>query len=828
MELLLSRHWHELPQNELLKLLETNIERGLSEFEVKHRQERVGPNKLTIKKKAGPIKKFLQQFNNPLVYILLSASAVTAVFAEWVDFSVIFGVVFINSIIGFIQESKAEQAIESLNQTVNTLATVIRDNETKKIPSVDIVPGDIILLESGDKVPADLRLVKVRDLKIDESPLTGESLPVEKTSGELPQSTVLADRTNMAYSGTLVSTGRGRGLVVSIGDKTETGRISHLITEATSLATPLTRKITEFSHLLLWVIMGLAGLTFVVGLIRHKPVFEMLMASVALAVATIPEGLPAVVTITLAIGVNRMAKRKAIIRKLPAVETLGSTTVICSDKTGTLTKNQMTVKSIFAGFTGYNVSGDGYDPIGSLTITDTGKPADISENSALQECLLAGYLCNDSKIAQHEGIWKIHGDPTEAALLVSAHKAGIEDTQPNTRLPRIDTIPFESERQYMATLHETKPNQPNIIYVKGSVEKVLLRSTTLLTKDNKVLTLDKEQILHVAEQMALQGLRVLALARKELHHLHTSLDCVEEPGQSPEKMVCADITSDLTFLGLQAMIDPPRPEAMQAIRACFGAGIKVKMITGDHAATAAAIARQLGLQGGEEEVIAATGKELATLSDKELSATANQASVFARVTPEQKLRLVDALQANNHVVAMTGDGVNDAPALKQADIGVAMGIQGTEVAKEAADMILTDDNFATLEAAIEEGRGVFENLTKFIIWTLPTNMGQGLIILTAVLFGTALPISPVQILWINMTTALLLGLMLAFEPKEKGIMQRKPRDPKMTIVTKALLVRIILVATVMVLSGFWQFQQHLASGASLAQAQTGQAPMFLD
>ncbi|MEW6515571.1 MAG: cation-transporting P-type ATPase [candidate division FCPU426 bacterium] len=827
MESLLNRHWHHLPAEEIIQLLKSSPSRGLSAFEVKHRQTHFGPNAITAQKAMSPFKRFLLQFHNPLIYILLASALVTALLAEWVDFSVIFGVVLINAVVGYLQEAKAEHSLESLRKSVTTIATVTRDGEQIKVPSMELVPGDLVWLESGDKVPADLRLLKTRELRVDESPLTGESLPVEKAPVSLPQDTVLADRANMAYSGTLVATGRGHGLVVSIGDNTETGRISGLIAAAVNLQTPLTKKIAKFSRTLLWVILALGVLTFAVGLFRHQPVFDMFMATVALVVGAIPEGLPAAVTIVLAIGVNRMAKRKAIIRKLPAVETLGSTTVICSDKTGTLTENQMTVQEIMAGGRVYEVSGSGYAPAGEVALKGGSGAVDLTRHPALKECLLAGLLCNDSKLRQENGAWKVQGDPTEAALLVSASKAGLDPETVRAGLPRLDAIPFESDRQYMATLHDTGPNHPNPVYVKGSVEKILQRSVAMLGPDGSPRPLDHAQVLEAAENMARNGWRVLAMASKQMGHLHSTLECSEESGHTPGKMTCGDVASELTFVGLQGMIDPPRAEAVRAVAACAQAGIQVKMITGDHAATATAIAAQLGLKGPEAALLAITGQALEGLSDKELVETARRTSVFARVAPEQKLKLVEALQSLGHVVAMTGDGVNDAPALKQADIGVAMGLGGTEVAKEAADMVLTDDNFATIEAAVEEGRGVFDNLTKFIVWTLPTNLGEGLVILAAILFGTALPILPVQILWVNMTTALLLGLMLAFEPKEPGLMLRPPRETNQPILTRVLIFRILLVAGVMLLGGFALFKAELIAGGTLDQARTVAVNIFV-
>jgi cation-transporting P-type ATPase F len=827
MDSLISRHWHELPQEEIIHIMETDPDKGLSGFDVKHRHEHFGLNVLSEGKQTGALKRFLLQFNNPLVYILLASAAVTAILSEWVDFSVIFGVVFVNAIIGFIQESKAEDAIKSLSKSVTTISTVLRNGEKISIPSREITPGDIVLLESGDKVPADMRLIQSRELRINESTLTGESLPIEKNVSPLPLDTILADRTNMAYSGTLVTTGRGKGVVIGIGDNTETGRISKLISEAVSLETPLTRKISKFSSLLLYVIIGLALLTFAVGYLRKDPLFETFMAAVALAVGAIPEGLPAAITITLAIGMKRMAAKKAIIRKLPAVETLGSTTVICSDKTGTLTENRMSVQSIWTGGRKYDVDGTGYTPEGSIKKDNSGNPVNLNEEPALKECLLAGLLCNDAKLFFANGAWNIQGDPTEAALLVSAGKAGLNADEIAAGLPRLDSIPFESERQYMATLHNTGPDRPNIVYIKGSLEKILERCVDVLDSEGKTARPVFDEITASAEAMAGSGLRVIAFARKEVGNLESSLECSGAETKIPGSIICGDIISGLTFIGLQAMIDPPRPEAIQAVQVCRKAGINVKMITGDHALTASVIAERLGLQGEGIPVKAKTGRELALMTDQELSTAVMESTVFARVEPEQKLKIVDALQSRGHVVAMTGDGVNDAPALKQADIGIAMGITGTEVAKEAADMVLVDDNFSSIEAAVEEGRGIFDNLTKFIVWTLPTNLGEGLVILAGIMAGTILPILPVQILWINMTTAVLLGLMLAFEPKEPGIMNRPPRDPQQPILTQMLIFRIVIVGAILLISAFWMFQREIEIGKSHEQARTVAVNIFV-
>ncbi|MEN8212931.1 MAG: cation-transporting P-type ATPase [Pseudomonadota bacterium] len=815
MDNLLLEHWHHLPQEEVQTLLETDVAKGLDTFEVAHRQAHFGPNRLTLKKGKSPLMLFLLQFHQPLVYILLAAVLVTFLLQEWVDSGVIFAVVLVNAIVGFIQESKALKAIEALARSMEGSATVVRAGMKTMIPSAEVVPGDLVLLQSGDKVPADLRLMRSRELQIDESALTGESVPVQKQPDRLDQETLLADRLNMAYSSTLVTYGTGAGLVVATGDDTEIGKINVLISSADTLATPLTRKITQFSGTLLWIILALAGLTVLAGWLHGDSLLDTFMAAVALAVGAIPEGLPAAMTIMLAIGVSNMARRNAIIRRMPAVETLGSTTVICSDKTGTLTQNQMTVKEVCAGGSCYELSGVGYSPQGEFALE--GATIDPKAHPALIECLSAGLLCNDSRLVNKDDQWGIEGDPTEVALISAALKSGLTPESLEQDYPRVDTLPFESQHQYMATLHQATTNSDIVIYLKGSVESILSHCQDALGLHGERGVLDQDLIFQQVHEMAARGLRVLAFARKK-----------------PDTTVCsvshADISGGLTFLGLQAMMDPPRQEAIAAVRACKQAGIEVKMITGDHVDTAAAIAHQIGLDDvalSEPENFAISGQGLALLSDEELVGDAEKAAVFARVSPEQKLRLVEALQARGHVVAMTGDGVNDAPALKQADIGVAMGVGGTEVAKEAADMVLTDDNFSTIEAAVEEGRAVFDNLVKFIAWTLPTNVGEGLVILLAVFAGVALPITPVQILWINMTTAVLLGLMLAFESKEPGIMERLPRRPETPVLTRELGMRIGLVSLLLVIGAFGLFEWTLLRGQSLETARTMAVNMFV-
>ncbi len=799
--------WHSQSLETLIKSLHVDVKRGLDEVEVLRRLDQYGPNCLTPRRGKSPLRLLLEQFHQPLVYILLVAAGVTAFLQEWVDSSVIFGVVLVNAVIGFVQEANALKAIDALSRVLNVSTKVLRNGQHRTILAHELMPGDVVLLKSGDKVPADMRLFEIHELKIDESAMTGESLPVEKRLAILDIATVLSDRCNMVYSSTLVTYGSALAVVVETGDRTEIGLINRLIASATDLETPLTQKISQFSRFLLWVILGMAALTFAVGIGYGHSILEMFMASVALAVGAIPEGLPAALTITLAIGVSRMAKRNAIVRKLPAVETLGSTTVICSDKTGTLTQNQMTVQALYAGGDLFEVTGSGYTPDGEFNYN--GKAIIPQQYPALLECLKAGLLCNDARLIVETDTWHIEGDPTEGALLVAAHKAGLHHNTISNDHPRLDAIPFESQHQFMATLHLNPAQGARHIYLKGSLESLLLRCENAFDSQMQPIALDKSLLLSCLEDMAKQGLRVLAFARIDHNDNVVKHD---------------NVSGGLTFLGLQAMIDPPRPEAAASIAACYQAGIQVKMITGDHPITAQAIARQLGMNNVEHVI---NGAEMQAIAESEYPQLVERCSVFARIAPEQKLQLVQALQANGHVVAMTGDGVNDAPALRQANIGVAMGLNGTEVAKEAAAIVLTDDHFATIEAAVEEGRGVFDNLVKFIVWTLPTNLGEGLIILAAILANVTLPITPVQILWINMSTAVLLGLMLAFEPKEPNLMNRKPRDPKQPILTLHLMLRICLVGLLLLIGAFGLFNWELLHGETLSAARTTAVNVFV-
>ncbi|NJR26274.1 MAG: cation-transporting P-type ATPase [Richelia sp. CSU_2_1] len=821
----------ELPAKEVALRLDTDLETGLKTTAIADRLAVYGLNELAAKPGKPAWLRFLLQFNQALLYILLIAGLIKALLGSWTNAAVIWGVTVINAIIGFVQESKAEGAIAALAKAVTTEATAVREGQKIRIPSRELVPGDLVLLASGDKVPADLRLVSVRNLQVNESALTGESLPVEKQTQPLSPGTPLAERVNMAYAGSFVTSGQGSGIVVATGNGTEVGQISQSIEQQTSLSTPLTRKFAKFSQTLLYVILFLAAVTFAVGIGQGRSWVEMFEAAVALAVSAIPEGLPAVVTVTLAMGVNRMARRHAIIRKLPAVEALGSATVICSDKTGTLTENQMTVQAIYAAGQQYSVSGTGYSPEGDFYLD--GEPIDPYTVPALEACLIAGLLCNDAHLEEKEGQWRVVGDPTEGALIAAARKAGLDGLQLDRAMPRLDTIPFESEFQFMATLHQLDSQTwgvphsewdvsssplfptPHIIYLKGSVETVLKRCCQMIDTCGNLTPLDRELIAAEVEMMAKQGLRVLAFAQKPL----TPKERLQITSLSHE-----DVEANLIFIGLQGMIDPPRSEAIAAVNACQSAGIQVKMITGDHITTARAIAQRIGLQK-DGQVLAFSGQELEKMDGGELTRAAENGVVFARVSPAQKLDLVTALQSRGEIVAMTGDGVNDAAALKQADIGIAMGKTGTDVAKEAADMLLTDDNFASIEAAVEEGRTVYQNLRKAIAFILPVNGGESMTILISALLARDLPILALQVLWLNMVNSVTMTVPLAFEPKSDGLMQQPPRNPREPLLSGKLFHRILAVSAFnwILIFGIFEWSRQAFGDVAVARTMAIQA-----
>jgi len=798
------KDWHHISAQKVTEDLGVDVAEGLSGEEAASRLEKHGPNEISGDKGKNAFLVLLNNFKQPLIYILLVAAAISFLIGEKLDAAVICGVAFVNAIIGFIQEFKAERAIAALAESVVTEIRVVRDGNTEKIASGGIVPGDIVLLSSGDKVPADMRIAEARDLQVNESALTGESVPVQKDTVPVEKDAAVGDRASMAFAGTLVTRGVGIGVVTATGNNTETGRISRMMEENEGLETPLTSKINTFSRTLIYVILSMAGLMFILAFLKGIPWIEGFKASVALAVSAIPEGLPAAITVTLAIGVNRMAKRHAIIRKLPAVETLGSTTVICSDKTGTLTQNRMRVESINAGSEVYEVSGEsGKDG----EITHGGEKANPDRLPALRECLLAGLLCNDSHLQEKEGELETVGDPTEGALLVLLMKAGLDRDSIEQARPRIEAIPFESEKQYMASLNKGSSGDPgNTIYIKGSLEAVLERCDAAMDRDANKTDLKAEERKEQVSSMTRNGLRVLGFAKKEVSGEKQQIDE-------------SDVVSGMIFIGSVGMIDPPRPEAVEAVKVAQAAGIKIKMITGDHEQTAKAIAEKMGIIRQDDEKVY-NGRDLSGLSDSEFVSASGESGVFARVAPEHKLRLVKALQSQGEIVAVTGDGVNDAPALRQADIGIAMGIMGTEVAKEAADMVLTDDNFSSIEAAIEEGRTVYSNLLKTIGFILPVNGGEALTVLAGLLFMAVIPILPVQILWVNMVSSVALMLTLAFEPKQKNVMARPPHSPQKKLLTKNLAVRIIAISLYNLFATFGMFKFVLHTTGNIELSRT--------
>lgn len=793
--------WHIESSKTVLESLVTSPD-GLPKEEAINRLAKHGPNRLPEARTRGPLVRFCYQFHNVLIYVLMSASAVTAMLGHWLDASVILGVVLVNAVIGFIQEGKAENALRAIRQMLSPNAMVIRDGRQLTIRAEELVPGDIVLLQSGDKVPADLRLLRVKGLQIQESVLTGESVAVEKITDPVALESVIGDRRCMAYSGTLVTHGQGSCVVVATGAQTEIGRISTLVSEVESVTTPLLRQMAQFSRWLTVAILGIAVITFAFGLlVRDYVVTEMFLAAISLAVAAIPEGLPAIMTITLAIGVQRMARRNAIIRRLPAVETLGAVTVICSDKTGTLTRNEMTMRTIATTDNLFELCGTGYDPHGAILLSN--RDVLLEERPLLQDVVQAAVLCNDASLEQRDGEWFVHGDPMEGALLISGLKAGLDIEAEAKQYPRTDLIPFESEHRFMATLHHSHAGEA-CIFLKGAPERVLEMCAHQKTV-NGIQPLDRNYWLTRIDEMAQKGQRVLAIAVKPIRNDHMELRF-------------SDVENGLIMLGMFGLIDPPREEAIEAVQACDMAGIRVKMITGDHGTTACAIARQLKLVNADEVL---TGQELELMSKDELRQRVQDVDVYARVNPEHKLLLVSLLQEQGLIVAMTGDGVNDAPALKRADVGTAMGQNGTEAAKEAAEMVLADDNFASITYAVEEGRTVYDNLKKAIIFILPTNGGEAMIILAAILFGFhQLPLTPVQILWVNMVTAVTLALSLAFEPPEQNVMRRPPRNVHEPMLTHYLIWRVVFVSFIMMSGTMGLFLWEMKQGVSIEHART--------
>ncbi|WJM14505.1 HAD-IC family P-type ATPase [Microbacterium arborescens] len=783
------------PVDEVASALGTSAE-GLSSDDAARRLAAMGPNVLPEAKRTPAWLRFLSHFNDTLIYILLAAAAIKAVMADWLDVWVILAVAIINAVIGFAQEGRAEKALAGIRGMLSSDASVRRDGSWRRLPAADLVPGDVARLSAGDKVPADLRLVQASQLRIDEAALTGESVPSSKQTDPVDADAGVGDRASMAFSGTIVSAGQGRGIVTGTGARTEIGKIQELVGGAGSLTTPLTKQLDAFGRVLTLVILGMAALMMLIGRFVHgMPFGELVSATIGFAVAAIPEGLPALVTITLAIGVQQMARRRAITRKLPAVETLGSVTTVCSDKTGTLTKNEMTVRRIVTPVARYDVSGLGYAPEGEIERADGGGRA----GGDLSAVLAVADLCNDADVVSDDDGWKLVGEPTEGALRVVAMKGGHDGEADGVR--RVDVLPFDSENKFMATLNEGADGSRALL-VKGAPDRLLERSTRQRGAAGSE-HLDRDFWEAAIAELSGEGLRVLAAARKPSSLDEITLDDVDE----------------LEFLGLWGILDPPRPEAIEAIADCHHAGIRVKMITGDHAGTAVAISREMGLVSDDAPRVL-TGGELESLSQEKLKDVVRDVDVYARTSPEHKIRIVRALQSHGEVVAMTGDGVNDAPALTRADVGVAMGIKGTEATKEAAEIVLADDNFATIRSAIREGRRIYDNLRKSIVFLLPTNGAQSLVILVAVVFGLALPLSPVQVLWVNMVTAVTLSLALAYEPAEPGIMSRPPRSSGGSIISLRELMFVLVVSVLIGGATLAAFAIVRATGADLDVART--------
>lgn len=791
--------WHALTVDATLKALHTQ-KNGLSQTEAENRQIKFGPNALPETNQRTLLERVVSQFNNVLIYVLLVAALITALIGHHSDALVILSVVLINAVIGLIQEGKAEKALDSIRHMVDPEASVVRDGHRQQVEAAKIVPGDVVIIKAGDRVPADLRLIQTSNLQIDDALLTGESMVVTKDIEANSSDAALGDRRSMAFWGTFVSTGQGLGIAVETGSGTELGKISRLINQVETLKTPLVRQMDAFAEQLTFFILGVSALAFVFAwTVQNYDLTDAFMAVVGLAVAAIPEGLPAIMTITLAIGVQQMANKHAIIRRLPTVETLGSVTVICSDKTGTLTCNEMMVQNIITHDQHYQVTGNGYTPEGLIQVA--GQNVDLGHDPQLQKLLKACVLNNDAELRHADDRWIIHGSPLEAALLSVAMKADLDPTELRRINPRVDDIPFDSAHKFMATRHETEG--ATMTFVKGAPERILAMCHTVQTVDGKQ-PIDPSYWEKQIQMLAAQGNRLIALA------------AFEEPLDS-QNLGMHHIQAGGTLLGLIGVVDPPRPDAVQAIKDTHAAGIRVMMITGDHALTAEEIARQLGIS---DQPSVCTGDRIESASDEELKRLVHDVDVFARTTPEHKLRIVQALQAEGHIVAMTGDGVNDAPALKRADVGIAMGQKGTEAAKEAADMVLADDHFATIAVAVREGRTIYDNLSKVIAWTLPTNGGEGLIILIALAFGVLLPITPIQILWVNMITAVALGLTLAFEPAEHNVMTRAPRRPGTPVLNTLLVWRVAFVSVLIVLGSFGVFQWAILNGESIETART--------
>lgn len=790
--------WHAMAAQAVIECLAADRHQGLSEDEALSRFKRFGPNQIAPPKQRPWWLRVLLQFHNVLIYVMLAAAAVTSFLGHWIDTGVLLAAVFINAIIGFVQEGKAEEALDAIRAMLSSHASVVRGGVLKTVSVEQIVPGDIVLLASGDKVPADIRLISAKNPRVNEAILTGESDIVEKDAAPVCADALLGDRKSMLYSGTLVASGQVTGVVVATGPNTELGRIGTMLERVQEVTTPLLRQIAHFSRWLALTIVLMSAMTFIIGVTwrGHAPA-DMFVMVVALAAAAIPEGLPAIMTITLAMGVRRMANQHAIVRHLPAVEALGSVTIICTDKTGTLTRNEMAVQRILTSDLVFEVSGVGYAPSGALHVG--GVAASPEDHPALAAITRATVLCNDAQLHRQDGEWRMQGDPTEGALLTLALKVGVDPVCERVSWHRTDVIPFESEHRLMATLHHGNGGN-GIIYVKGAPERII----GMCDRQGGEQPLDFDYWRRGAVDFAARGLRVLAVAEKMV-------------GPEQREVHFPDLEHGFCLLALVGIIDPPREEAVAAVADCTAAGIQVKMITGDHAETARAIGARMGIGRGRP---ALTGSEIELMDNQQLRQVVSSIDVFARSSPEHKLRLVEAMQANGQIVAMTGDGVNDAPALKRADIGVAMGMKGTEAAKEAADMVLADDNFATISKAVREGRGIYDNIQKFVLFMLPTNGGEGLVVVAAILFELLLPLTAAQVLWINMVTSSTLGLALAFEPPEHDVMRRQPRDPREPLLSWFFVWRVLMVSLLMMAGALGLFLWELDKGASVETART--------
>nr|WP_069387615.1 HAD-IC family P-type ATPase [Cellulosimicrobium cellulans] len=817
--------WARPPADVLTAVRSTDD--GLSRAEAAERLEEVGPNRLAPTKRDPLWKRILVHFDDILIYILLVSAVLKAVLGDWIDFTVILAVAVINAAIGFIQEGRAESALNAIRDMLSVEAQVRRDGAWANVDADDLVPGDVVRVSSGDRVPADLRLLRATNLRVEESALTGESVAASKKVDPVDAAAGVGDRTSMLFSGTLVAAGQGVGVVTATGERTEIGRIQTMISEVRSLETPLTRQLDRFGKLLAVLILAMAVVMVLIGAFVHGfSLAELVSASIGFAVAAVPEGLPALVTITLALGVQQMARRRAITRKLPAVETLGAVTTICSDKTGTLTKNEMTARSVRTAGGTFAVDGAGYAPEGDVTrapddasaedATGSDRPrVDLADAPDLAAVATVMMLCNDARIVRDDADpdgWRLVGEPTEGALRTLGMKAGVE----TSGWERVDVVPFESENKFMATL-DRGPDGTVHVHLKGAPDRVLDRCASQVAPDGGTQPLDRAFWEEQIDALSDQGLRVLAAARADA-------------GDGTTTLGLEDVEGGLELCGVVGIVDPPRPEAVDAIAECRDAGIRVKMITGDHAGTALAIGREMGIvdapadQGDAPAVL--TGAELEQMNDEELRGVVRDVDVYARTSPEHKIRIVSALQSHGEVVAMTGDGVNDAPALTQANVGVAMGIKGTEATKEAAEVVLADDNFATIERAVEEGRRIYDNIRKSVLFLLPTNGAQSLVVLIAVLFGLTLPLQPVQVLWINMITAVTLSLALAYEKAEPDVMRRAPRDPDASILDAAYVRRILIASVVIGGAAMAVFYLERAQGAPLAQAQTTAVTML--